>query len=60
MLDKGMLQKENMPVVAGGKREVAYLCGEWCQEVTIWCQATGEMPELDEILVKEYINIQKE
>ena len=55
-----MLQKENMPVVAGGKREVAYLCGEWCQEVTIWCQATGEMPELDEILVKEYINIQKE
>ena len=54
-----MLQEENMPVVAGGKRDVVYLCGEWCDNVTIWCQATGERPVLEDIRMAEYNSLQK-
>ena len=55
-----MLQEENMPVVAGGKRDVVYLCGEWCDDVTIWCQATGERPVLEDIRMAEYNSLQKD
>lgn len=55
-----MLQEENMPVVAGGKRDVVYLCGEWCDDVTIWCQATGERPVLEDLQMAEYSSLQKD
>lgn len=51
-----LLPQEDMPVVAGGRRDVVYLCGEWLKEepVKIWCQATGKDPVLEEIRVEEY------
>lgn len=55
-----MLREENMPVVAGGKRDVVYLCGEWCDDVTIWCQATGERPVLEDLRMAEYSSLQKD
>lgn len=54
-----LLQEENMPVVAGGNRDVVYLCGEWCGDVTIWCQATGERPVLEDLRMAEYSSLQK-
>ena len=54
-----LLQEENMPVVAGGNRDVVYLCGEWCGDVTIWCQATGERPVLEDLRMAEYNSLQK-
>lgn len=55
-----LLQEENMPVVAGGNRDVVYLCGEWCSDVTIWCQATGERPVLEDLRMAEYNSLQKD
>lgn len=49
-----LLQEKNMPVMAGGRRDVIHLCKEWCDEIEIWCQATGEEPLLEEIVVEEY------
>ena len=54
------LKEENMPVVAGGNRDVVYLCGEWCSDVTIWCQATGERPVLEDLRMAEYNSLQKD
>lgn len=52
-----LLQEDEMPVVAGGCREVVYLCREWCDDIRIWCQAIGKNPELEKILVEEYGSI---
>ena len=51
-----LLSQEDMPVVAGGRRDVVYLCKEWLKKdpVKIWCQATGKNPLLEEIRVEEY------
>lgn len=52
-----LLQEEAMPAVAGGRREVVCLCGEWCRDVEIWCQATGLRPVLYDIEIREYEEI---
>lgn len=54
-----LLPQDNMPVVAGGKRDVVYLCGEWTRQeaVQIWCQGTGAHPVLEEIAVEEYTSV---
>ncbi len=54
-----LLPQENMPVVAGGSRDVVCLCKEWVTEeaVQIWCQGTGEHPVLEEITVAEYTSV---
>lgn len=49
-----LLAEENMPVVAGGPKNVVHLCGEWCGDVRIWCQAVGKESALTDICVKEY------
>ncbi len=54
-----LLPQENMPVVAGGRRDVVHLCREWVEQeaVQIWCQGTGEHPVLEEIVVEEYTSV---
>lgn len=52
-----LLQDENMPVVAGGRRDVVTLCSEWTKDIRIWCQATGEHPVLESIRVEDYVPV---
>lgn len=54
-----LLPQEDMPVVAGGRRDVVYLCREWVEKeaVQIWCQGTGRHPVLEEIAVEEYTSV---
>ena len=49
-----LLQEDDMPAVKGGRRDVVYLCEEWCEDICIWCQATGKHPVLENIAVEEY------